>query len=89
LLLLSLCRQQLLEQLGHDWQGLAGVAGEVPSEAQLARVVAGAKGLLLLLGPGRLLARLPPQVKLHTVAASCTCAFGVCCSWRVSKAAAL
>jgi hypothetical protein len=62
------CRQQLLEPLGHDWQGLAGVAGEVPSEAQLARVVGGAKGLLLL-GPGRLLARVTPQVRLHSIVA--------------------
>lgn len=57
-----LCRrQQLLEPLGRDWQGAAGVPGQVPSEQQLARAMAAAKGLLFL-GPGRLLAHVPPKV---------------------------
>jgi hypothetical protein len=56
------CRQQLLEPLGHNWQGLAGVPGEAPSSQQLARLVAGAKGLLVV-GPGRLMAQVHPQVR--------------------------
>lgn len=51
----------MLEAWGQEWQGCAGVDGQVPGEEQLLRQLVGSKGLLVL-APGRLLGHVGSQV---------------------------
>jgi hypothetical protein len=62
--LLPLLKDKLLPAFGAGWQaGVAGAPGGcVPSDGEYAAALAGASSLLFL-GPGRLLAHVPPAVR--------------------------
>ncbi|KAF8063688.1 CFAP46 [Scenedesmus sp. PABB004] len=71
--LLPALREQLLEPLGREWQGLAGAPGRAPPAAALARLMAGARGLLFL-APGRLLRHVPPHAVAELDLSGCAAA---------------